>query len=114
MGHISEENQCARAGHSGEQEQYLLAQSGNPPLWAVKIFKCQMATNVFEGYVYTDRYSGTSNVLICRAIAPGLQCAAEVLWCCTTAEEENNALALQKLQANVRQNSTGGSRQGNK
>lgn len=73
-----------------------------------------MATKVFEGFVYTGQYIGTSNVLICTAIAPGLQCAAEVLWCYTTAEEENNAPALQKLQANVRQNSKGGRRQGKK
>lgn len=65
-----------------------------------------MATQVFEGYVYTGQCLETGYVLICMAVTSGLQGAAEVLWCYTTVQEENNALALQNLQTNVRQNLT--------
>lgn len=90
------------------------ARVGTCFLWAARIFKCQRSTEVFEGYVYAGQYIGTCDFLICIATAPGFRCATVVLWCYRAAEEENNAPALQKLKANIRQNSTGESRQGNK
>lgn len=73
-----------------------------------------VARSVFEGCVYTGRYTAMGNVIIFTADASGLRCAAEVVWCCAISEQGNAAPALQNSQISVRQNSTGGSRQSNK
>jgi len=75
-----------------------------------------MATKVCDifGNVYTGQSIRTSDILTGAAVAPGLQRAAEVPWCHPPTEEDSNAPARQDLRANVRQNPTGGNRQGNK
>lgn len=80
----------------------------------VATFKCQMAAQFLRVVFILAGAWEISHVLICMAVTSVLQGTADILQCYTIVEEENNALALQNLQANVRQNSTYGSRQGKK
>lgn len=76
-------------------------------LWAVRIFKRCWRKLFLRVMFVLASISGLVTLLFALQLP-------QVLWYYPTAEQENYAPTLQNLQVNIRQNSTGGSRQGNK